>query len=182
MSATVQPPTIPEPQTTSLGFRGRFLPSDDPGVLIGETWVAPGGGAGPLHRHLRQTERFEVLEGAITVRLGRERRIVGPGESIFVAAGVPHTFVNHTGAEAHFRTYFAPPLALEALFTALVTSGGKPSVAEAARLMQRFPDEFFYLPYLPVRAQRLIAAAVRALSRDRAAALDPAVTATTSVG
>jgi hypothetical protein len=30
-----------------VGFRGRFLPSDDPDVLIGETWVAPAGEPAP---------------------------------------------------------------------------------------------------------------------------------------
>lgn len=72
--------TLPEPIQTSLGFRGRFVSSDDPAVIIGETWVEPGGGAGPLHRHLHQSERFEVLDGAITVRLA-VRRTSSPAAS-----------------------------------------------------------------------------------------------------
>src|SRR3954452_23162669 len=100
---------VDEPAVESLGFRGRFLPSDDPDVLIGETWVSPGGGAGPLHRHLHQEERFEVHEGAITVRLGRTRHMLEAGEIFTVPPGAPHTFVNDTDEEAHIRTYFTPP-------------------------------------------------------------------------
>jgi quercetin dioxygenase-like cupin family protein len=159
------PPTHPEPVATSLGFRGRFVPSEDPDVLIGETWVAPGGGAGPLHRHLHQSERFEVLDGEITVRLGRRRHVVRAGESFFVPAGAAHTFVNHSAAEAHFRTHFTPPMALEALFTELAGHDGRPGLRATAQLMGTYREEFFYLAHLPVAVQRLLGRLVRALGR-----------------
>jgi quercetin dioxygenase-like cupin family protein len=160
MTTTTQ--ILPEPVQTSLGFRGRFLPSGDPDVLIGETWVAPGGGAGPLHRHLHQSERFEVVEGAIEVRLGRTRHVVSAGQSFSIPAGAPHTFVNHTYEEAHFRAYFSPPMRLEALFTELAQTSGRPSLAQAARLMRDYRDEFFYFAYVPVGLQRVIGTLVRA--------------------
>jgi len=155
--------TLPEPVHTSLGFRGRFVPSDDPDVLIGETWVAPGGGAGPLHLHLHQEERFEVLGGAITVRLGRTRHVVSAGETFTIPAGAPHTFVNHTGEEAHFRAHFTPPLRLEALFTEFVELDGRPSLRQAARLMHDYGDEYFYLAHVPVGLQRAIGRLIRSL-------------------
>lgn len=148
--------TLPEPVETSLGFRGRFVPSDDPDVLIGETWAAPGGGAGPLHRHLHQSERFEVLDGAITVRLGRTSHVVSAGETFSVPAGAPHTFVNHTDDEAHFRAYFSPPLRLEGLFTELAGYEGRPNLRQTARLMADYRDEWFYLPWIPVGVQRAL--------------------------
>src|SRR3954454_12010111 len=157
--------TLPEPVQTSLGFRGRFIPSDDPDVLIGETWVQPGGGAGPLHRHLRQSERFEVLEGAIEVRLGRTRHVVLAGESFTIPAGAAHTFVNHTDEEAHFTAHFSPPMKLEALFMEFAELGGPPNVAQAARLMDDYREEYFYLAALPVRVQRALGALVRAVTR-----------------
>ncbi len=58
--------TLPEPLETEFGFRARFLPSDDPNVLLAESWTRPVGGGGALHRHLHQNERFDVLDGAIT--------------------------------------------------------------------------------------------------------------------
>jgi quercetin dioxygenase-like cupin family protein len=146
-------------------MRGRFIPSDDPEVLIGETWVAPGGGAGPLHRHLHQSERFEVEDGAITVRLGRKAQILAAGETFTIPAGAPHTFVNHTGYEAHIRTYFTPPMRLEAFFGELAAVDGKPTLAQAGRLMAAYPDEFFYLAWIPVRLQRAAGAIARLLSR-----------------
>ena len=158
--------TLASPQIhqTSPGFRGRFVPSGDPDVLIGETWVAPGGGAGPLHRHLHQTERFEVMDGAITVRLGRTAHVVTAGESFSIPAGAPHTFVNHTEEEAYFRAYFSPPLRLEALFTELALSGGRFGLVETAHLMRDYRDEFFYLAWVPVGLQRALGALVRALT------------------
>src|SRR3954466_5233708 len=114
MTTTTTDPALPEPVESSLGFRGRFLPSDDPNRLIAETWVSPGGGAGPLHRHLHQSERFEVHDGAITVRLGRTTHLLAAGDTFTIPAGAAHTFVNHTGEEAHIRTYFTPPMRLEA--------------------------------------------------------------------
>src|SRR3954469_15698925 len=146
--------TLPEPVQTSLGFRGRFLPSRDPDVLIGETWVDPGGGAGPLHRHLHQSERFEIHGGAITVRLGRTRHVLKQGDTFTIPPGAPHTFTNHTSGEAHIRTYFSPPRRLEAFFGELAAVGGRPSLAEAGWLMADYPDEFFYLAGIPVALQR----------------------------
>jgi quercetin dioxygenase-like cupin family protein len=156
--------TLPEPVETSLGFRGRFVPSDDPDVLLGETWVQPGGGAGPLHRHLHQSERFEVLEGAIQVRLGRTRHVVSAGESFTIPAGASHTFINHTDEEAHFRAHFSPPMRLEGLFTEFAELGGRPSIRQAARLMGDYRDEYFYLAAVPVRVQRALGAIVRRLA------------------
>src|SRR3954464_2190067 len=98
--------------TVAAGLRGHFVASGDPDVLIGETWVSPGGGAGPLHRHLHQEERFEVHGGAITIRLGRTRHVLHAGDQFTVPPGTPHTFVNHAKEEAHIRTYFPPPMRL----------------------------------------------------------------------
>jgi mannose-6-phosphate isomerase-like protein (cupin superfamily) len=156
---------LPEPFESSLGFRGRFVPSTDPDVLIGESWVAPGGGAGPLHLHLHQSERFVVHSGAITVRIGRRRHVVEAGGSITIPAGRPHTFVNHTDAEAHFHAYFSPPLRVEALFGELAQIDGNPGLVDAGRLMRDYREEFFYLAYVPVTLQRAVGALGRLIGR-----------------
>jgi hypothetical protein len=77
--------------------------------------------------------------------------------------GAPHTFVNHTGEEAHIRTYFTPPMRLEPLFGELAAIGRKPSLRQAAHLMADYRDEFFYLAYVPVGLQRALGALVRAV-------------------
>jgi quercetin dioxygenase-like cupin family protein len=158
-------PTAPEPVQTSLGFRGRSLPTDDPAILIGETWAAPGGTAGRLHRHLHQSETFEVIDGAITVRIGRSAHVVRAGETFHVPAGVAHTFVNHSDEEAHFRATFTPPMRLQELFTELAGIDGPPTLTQAAWLMRDYREEFFYDARLPVTAQRALGVVVRALTR-----------------
>src|SRR4051794_39148367 len=89
----------------------------------------------------------------VTVRLGRTAHVVAAGESFTVPAGASHTFVNHTGAEAHFMATFTPALRLEAYFTALFELGGRPGRVDLARLMAEYPDEHFYLAAVPVRVQ-----------------------------
>jgi quercetin dioxygenase-like cupin family protein len=158
---------LPDPVASSLGFRGRFVPSGDPAVLIGETWAAPGATAGPLHRHLHQSERFEVRSGAITVRIGRRRHVVEAGGSITIPAGRPHTFINHTDAEAHFHAYFTPPMRLEALFGELALIDGNPGLVDAGRLMRDYREEFFYLAYVPVALQRAVGVLGRLVARLR---------------
>jgi quercetin dioxygenase-like cupin family protein len=158
---------LPEPIQTSLGFRGRFLPSADPGVLAGESWVGPGGGAGPLHRHLRSSERFEVIDGAITVRIGRRSQVIHAGGTFTIPAGAPHTFFNHTDQEAHFIAVFTPAARIEEVFGDLLVIDGQPSLAQAARLMRRYPEDFFYLAYVPVWLQRAVGAVARRVTRDR---------------
>src|SRR4051812_35302023 len=164
---TTSTTTSTAPLTVAPGLRGRFIPSGDPTVLIGETWVAPGAGAGPLHRHLHQSERFEIHGGAITVRLGRTRHVLKEGDTFTIPVGAPHTFSNHTEAEAHIRTYFSPPLRLEAFFGELAAAGGRPGLAQAGRLMADYPDEFFYLARIPVRLQHAVGVLARLLSRRR---------------
>ena len=143
-------------RSETLGFEGRFIPSDDPQLLIAEAVVQPGGNAGPLHRHLHQSERFDVESGAITVRLGRTRHVVSAGEAFTVPPGAPHTFNNHTAHEARFRSTFSPPLRLQEFFVDLLSVEGKPTLKRSARLMREYPDEFFYLARVPVRLQRAL--------------------------
>lgn len=72
-----------------------------------EIELAPGGG-NPPHRHLTYTERFEVVEGTLVVRLGDRELELGPGESATVPIGTTHCFANRTGEEVRFRVEIAP--------------------------------------------------------------------------
>ena len=49
-----------------------------------ETRVAPGGAVSVVHRHPQCTERFEVLEGELTVKLGGQTRTLRAGEQVTV--------------------------------------------------------------------------------------------------
>ncbi len=50
----------------------------------------PGGWALPEHRHETESETIHVLEGDFEVTIEDETRILGPGESAHVPAGVRH--------------------------------------------------------------------------------------------
>lgn len=59
--------------------------------------VAPGGGP-PPHYHVTYSEKFEPIDGILTVVLGDkdEHRKIGPGETAWVPMGTKHRFTNDT--------------------------------------------------------------------------------------
>ena len=72
----------------------------------------------PPHYHPSQDEHFEVLEGAIALKVGHERSVVPAGESFDIPRGVAHSLGPADGpARAALRTlrtgeadaYFAAP-------------------------------------------------------------------------
>ena len=46
----------------------------------------------PRHIHTREDEVFLVLEGEVCFDLDGHRRLAGPGTSVYMPRGVPHTF------------------------------------------------------------------------------------------
>jgi mannose-6-phosphate isomerase-like protein (cupin superfamily) len=85
-------------------------------VSVIEGSSLPSGFAGPkLHLH-DFDEAFYVLEGELTFRLRDELFTRRAGELAFAPRGVPHTYANHSGADARaliictpagFERYFA---------------------------------------------------------------------------
>ena len=58
-----------------------------------ELEVAPGGG-NALHRHLAFSERFEVVEGELTVHVDGQDVVLQPGDSATAPIGSLHHFAN----------------------------------------------------------------------------------------
>jgi quercetin dioxygenase-like cupin family protein len=54
----------------------------------------------PAHIHPRSYERFEVVSGAVMLKLGRGKRVVEAGEQVSVPPGASHTWHNHTDEPA----------------------------------------------------------------------------------
>ncbi len=50
----------------------------------------PAGAQTPPHRHTRYSEQLYVLEGEFTVWVGKNKVVLGPGESAFIPVGTPH--------------------------------------------------------------------------------------------
>src|SRR5262249_43835009 len=87
--------------------------------------LAPGFGG--LHLHPEAEESYEVVSGTLDVCVDRRWRQLGPGESVTVAAGTPHTLRNRSGAEVRLVNLHRPALGFERFFRrlhALVDSGG----------------------------------------------------------
>lgn len=72
-----------------------------------EIELSPGGKNKP-HRHLTYAERFEVLEGTLTVQLEGTDHRLGPGESALAPAGSLHNFVNETGGTVRYLVELTP--------------------------------------------------------------------------
>jgi quercetin dioxygenase-like cupin family protein len=149
-------------ENPALRLRSTVLEAS-PGLLRSETEVGAGGSGGPLHRHLRQQERFLVMEGTLRVRTGlRGSRLVGPGEELTVPMGKTHTFSAENAAR--FITEFCPAWQIAPFFQelfALASDGrvdkrGNPRLTDLALLMQKYPEDFFYAPVVPPAAQRAV--------------------------
>lgn len=124
--------------------------------------IPPGVAGPPAHRHRRGTETFTVLDGELAVRVGRDRRVLGPGQEVIVPPGVTHSFHNPTGRTVRIRTLETPAGPLEAQFRALAGAGRFPPLTEIARINVAH-DYDYLLPGVPVSLQRLLWRALAAL-------------------
>jgi quercetin dioxygenase-like cupin family protein len=89
--------TITEPTLRDRWFLGTLLRvladgDDTAGTFTVMEQRAPKGFSPPLHVHRREDTALLVLEGNITVVVGRERMQVGSGGFVWLPRDVPHTF------------------------------------------------------------------------------------------
>jgi mannose-6-phosphate isomerase-like protein (cupin superfamily) len=148
----------------ALGLRATVLESDGD-LFRADVRASGGGNGGPLHRHLRQEERFLVHEGALRVREGiRGARIVEAGEEVAIRPGRPHTFAV-VSERAHFTAEFRPAWEIAEVFRDVfallderrVGRRGVLRLKDVALLIDRYPDDFFYSALLPTALQRALA-------------------------
>lgn len=66
------------------------------------------GEAHPFHVHPDQEEVVHVLSGRVEKWIDREKRILGPGDSAFMPAGVVHGIYNDGGEAARLLAIFGP--------------------------------------------------------------------------
>jgi quercetin dioxygenase-like cupin family protein len=104
----------------------------------------------PAHIHPHQDERFEVLEGELTVQLGRKTRVLRAGETLEVPRRTAHRMWNASGATARARWEVRPALRTQEMFEAIDRSRGfreQPrtggmTLLGAAPVLSKFGDEF----------------------------------------
>ena len=148
--------------------RTRYAFAPEGEDLIVHVWLEPGG-ALPAHLHPRQTEHWSVLEGEVSFRLGREKRVIGPEAGVItVAPGVVHG-LESSGREAHLQCRVEPALHLrefleesaaaarERLFTRRGLPRGLRGARWAARFLKRYGDETV-MAFPPRPLQRLLIA------------------------
>lgn len=130
---------VPASGGTALSVLGLsirlLLPSEATGgafsLLLEED--APGEGP-PLHVHQAEEEFFHVLAGRYSFRVGEATHEAGPGDSLMVPRGTPHSFICR-GPE-HGRLLFGlSPGGFEGFFSALDAEGLMPP-ADMARIME----------------------------------------------
>src|SRR5579872_4954260 len=76
-----------------------------------------GSGPATLHVHNSDDEAWHVLEGELIFRYADRTENVGPGTTVFVPGGMPHTFTARAGAR--YLIVLTPRIA--ALISALQT-------------------------------------------------------------
>jgi mannose-6-phosphate isomerase-like protein (cupin superfamily) len=129
-------------------------------VLV-ETIVRPDGFVAAAHVHPHQTERFEVLEGRLGLRVGDQELLAGPGDVITVDPGTRHRFWNAGKDEARFLCEVRPALEFESLIEtmfSLATEGktnrkGMPNPLRLA-VIARSHFDTVRLPFPPAFLQR----------------------------
>ena len=64
--------------------------------------LSPGGGTEP-HFHTSFSESFSPLEGRLGVLVGKDRRMLEPGDTAMIPPGVVHCFFNPSAHAVRFR-------------------------------------------------------------------------------
>ncbi|WP_354700905.1 hypothetical protein DSM112329_01198 [Paraconexibacter sp. AEG42_29] len=116
-------------------------------LLEVEAVLTPGGRLPPKHLHPEQDERFEVLEGTLRVVAGGRTQAFGPGESVDIPRGTPHTMDAGGDAPARVRWQTRPALGTVAWWSAVDAAGrryggGQVPLPVLARLVQRHQAVF----------------------------------------
>jgi quercetin dioxygenase-like cupin family protein len=179
---TTQEPTMISPgQTlenpvTGERFTFTHTAASTGGELLAFDFGLRPGGAVPIpHVHPIQTERFEVVDGRMTFRVGLRKLHAGPGDVVEVRPGVAHSFANAGEDEARLHVEVRPALAMEEMFTEVVAMAqagrmnrrGMPrSVLDLAALARKY-DQEAHAPLVSVGVQRLLLAPLVFLARHR---------------
>jgi quercetin dioxygenase-like cupin family protein len=134
-------PTIPEASEepyVSLRSEARWygnslweflVPADaTDGKLTVFQATMPEGFSPPRHIHTREDEVFLVLEGEAWFDVDGERQLAGPGTSVYMPRGVPHTF--RVKSPAARMLGIMTPGAFEQLFRGLSIPAGERALPE----------------------------------------------------
>jgi quercetin dioxygenase-like cupin family protein len=143
-----------------LVFHRTAAQTNGDSILV-ETIVRPDGFVAAAHVHPYQTERFEVLEGVLGLRLQEQEFVAGPGDVAVVPPRTPHRFWNAGSQDVRFLCEIRPALQFESLIEtmfALAAQGktnrrGMPNPLRLAVIAKAHFDTV-RLPFPPAALQR----------------------------
>jgi quercetin dioxygenase-like cupin family protein len=139
-----------------------------------ELSLAADGRVPGAHVHPEQEERFYVLEGTMTFRLGMRRILAEAGDTVVVPAGRVHKFANGGDGPARARVEVVPALDMEDLLCTTaelahegnVMRSGMPRPLHLALFVRRFRREV-RAPFPPASVVRAAMAPLAAIARHR---------------
>jgi len=176
---------MPQADSPVTGFRPFFNPAtgewitytalaeDNDGQLVRFTWRSVPGGVITEHIHPHQEERFTILAGQAHFTLNGEERVAGPGETIVVPAGVPHSEGNPGPGEIEGIVELRPALHTKEWHEAVagLVADGKTTPRGAPRNPLQLGATFWYFRHEsrvtspPIWAQNLMLPPLWALAR-----------------
>jgi mannose-6-phosphate isomerase-like protein (cupin superfamily) len=114
-------------------------------LIVEATWT-PGGSPPPSHLHPAQDEHFEVRSGHLTAIVGREQRLLGPGDTLHIPRRVPHKMWN-AGTETATALWRTRPAGRTAEWFRTMErlgAGGtrKPPALRLAKALTEYSDAF----------------------------------------
>jgi quercetin dioxygenase-like cupin family protein/uncharacterized protein YndB with AHSA1/START domain len=152
-------------ENAATGEQLVFLKTGDDALEYELTFV-PKGFAAQEHLHPSQSERHEVLEGALGIVVaGRERRL-GPGDVELVPPRTPHRIFAIGEEPVHARFELRPALRSAELLERLFALGGKPGLLDLALVGRQFEAEG-YPTRPPLAVQRVLLTPLAAIARAR---------------
>jgi mannose-6-phosphate isomerase-like protein (cupin superfamily) len=116
-----------------------------PQKLLAEVSYGADGSPPPPHFHPQQDERFEILEGELTVKMDGETRVLQAGDAIDIPRGSSHQFWNAGSVPARATWETRPAGRTEEWWTAvdgLGAANGRPGLLSLAPLVHEYRDVF----------------------------------------
>jgi quercetin dioxygenase-like cupin family protein len=103
-----------------ITFRRTSADTNGEVVLI-ECTVKPDGFVAAAHVHPSQSERFNVIEGTLGLKVGKKKHVLHRGDVALVQPGTPHRFWNAGDDDVRFVCEVRPALQFESLLETMFT-------------------------------------------------------------